>query len=212
MKCINFNVNKKSNKNENNKKVLTKDLKELNNNLEESNNNLEEPKNKIREKFENFKEKITNFDSSYNELLRDYKYQINLINKLYLGEDFSEKKFLLSELKNKINSYKQQDIKKDLHDITNLITLDNTIEKLMSCKLKCYYCNNKLLLFVEKVRDENQWTLDRLNNYDEHTNDNTIIACLKCNLQRRRKNSDKFLFTKQLETNQLKIKKTEHTI
>ena len=198
MKCINFNVNKKTNKNKNdsNKKELF-------------NNNLEESKNKIREKFENFKEKTTNFDLSYNELLRDYKYQTSLINKLYLGEDFSEKKFLLSELKNKISSYKQQDIKKDLHDNTNLITLDDTIEKLMSCKLKCYYCNNNVLIFVEKVRDENQWTLDRLNNYDEHTNNNTIIACLKCNLQRRRKHSDKFLFTKQLETNQLKIKKTE---
>ena len=222
MKSINFNVNKKSNKNKNenenknknehNKKSLNNDFKELNNDFKELNNDLKESKNKIREKFENFKEKTSNFDSSYNELLRDYKYQINLINKLYLGEDFSEKKYLLSELKNKINSYKQQDIKKDLHDITNLITLDNAIEKLMSCKLKCYYCNNKLLLFVEKVRDENQWTLDRLNNFDEHTNNNTIIACLKCNLQRRRKNSDKFLFTKQLETNQLKIKKTEHTI
>ena len=42
---------------------------------------------------------------------------------------------------------------------------------------------------------------------DEHTNNNTIISCLECNLQRRRKNSDKFLFTKRLETNQLKINK-----
>ncbi len=66
-----------------------------------------------------------------------------------------------------------------------------------------------MMIFFEKVRDEDQWTLDRLNNYDEHSNDNTIICCLKCNLQRRRKNSDKFLFSKQLETNQIIIKKNE---
>ncbi len=66
-----------------------------------------------------------------------------------------------------------------------------------------------MFIFFEKVRDENQWTLDRINNYDEHSNENTIICCLKCNLQRRRKNSDKFLFTKQLETNQIIIKKND---
>ena len=63
------------------------------------------------------------------------------------------------------------------------------------------------IFIFEKIRENKQWTLDRLNNYDEHTNQNTIISCLKCNLQRRRKNSEKFKFTKQLETNQIKISK-----
>ena len=67
-------------------------------------------------------------------------------------------------------------------------------------------------LFFEKVRDEEQWTLDRINNYDEHSNENTIVCCLKCNLQRRRKNSEKFLFTKQLENNIIKIKKSDSSI
>ena len=35
-------------------------------------------------------------------------------------------------------------------------------------------------------------TLDRLNNNDIHSNNNTIISCYKCNIQRRTKNSDKF--------------------
>ena len=65
----------------------------------------------------------------------------------------------------------------------------------------------KYFFIFEKIRENKQWTLDRLNNYDEHTNQNTIISCLKCNLQRRRKNSEKFKFTKQLETNQIKISK-----
>ena len=66
-----------------------------------------------------------------------------------------------------------------------------------------------MLILFDKVRDNDQWTLDRLNNLDEHSSENTIISCLKCNLQRRRKNSEKFKFTKQLETNQIIIKKIE---
>ena len=168
---------------------------------------------KIREKIEKFNKKTIN-DSSNNFVIamREHKQQITVINNLYLGLQFEERNFILSELKAKINSYKQQDIKKDYHIYANLITLDNVIEKLVNCKLKCYYCNKNMKLFFEKVRDEDQWTLDRLNNYDEHSNENTIVCCLKCNLQRRRKNSDKFLFTKQLENNIIKIKKSDSSI
>ena len=178
-----------------------------NNASEENKNNTEKPK-KIREKIMNLK---TNNDTSTSNIIlnciQDHSAQITLINKLYLGEDFPEKKFILRELNAKLNSYKHQDIKKDFHEEANLITLDNIIEKLVSCKLKCYYCNNKLVIIFDKVRDNDQWTLDRINNYDEHTNNNTVISCLQCNLQRRRKNSEKFKFTKQLENKHIKINK-----
>ena len=114
--------------------------------------------------------------------------------------------FLVLQLKGKISSYKQQDIRKNLHENDNLITLDEVVEKLLVSKLKCYYCKKNIKLFFDKVRDNSQWTLDRVNNYDEHSNENTIICCLKCNLQRRRKNSEKFKFTKQLENNILLLK------
>jgi hypothetical protein len=176
-------------------------------NIKKKNNENSE---KIREKIEKFN-KQNSFDPSNNFIInmREHKEQIKIINNLYLDNQFEERKFILSELKAKINSYKQQDIKKDYHEDVNLITLDNVIHKLVSCKLKCYYCNKNMKVFFEKVRDEDQWTLDRLNNYDEHSNENTIVCCLKCNLQRRRKNSDKFLFTKQLENNIIKIKKSD---
>lgn len=168
---------------------------------------------KIREKIVKFN-KQNSLDPSNNFILamKQHSEQVKTINNLYMGNQFEERNFILSELKAKINSYKQQDIKKDYHEYANLITLDNVIEKLVSCKLKCYYCNKNMKLFFEKVRDEEQWTLDRLNNYDEHSNENTIVCCLKCNLQRRRKNSDKFLFTKQLENNIIKIKKSDSSI
>ena len=168
---------------------------------------------KIREKIVKFN-KQNSLDPSNNFVLsmKQPKEQVKTINNLYMGLQFEERNFILSELKAKINSYKQQDIKKDYHEYANLITLDNVIEKLVSCKLKCYYCNKNMKLFFEKVRDEDQWTLDRINNYDEHSNENTIVCCLKCNLQRRRKNSEKFLFTKQLENNIIKIKKSDSSI
>ena len=159
---------------------------------------------KVREKMRKIKTDVSN---NIIKNINNHEEQVKFINKLYLGEEFAERKFIIGELKTKINSYKQQDIKKDFHELENLITLDDIIEKLVASKLKCYYCNKNLLLLFDKVRDMDQWTLDRLNNYDEHTKDNTLISCLKCNLQRRRKNSEKFKFTKQLETNQLKINK-----
>jgi hypothetical protein len=162
---------------------------------------------KVREKYKNIK----NIDVSNNVFLKlnSIYHQKDLINKLYMGCEFIEKKFLLNELSCKINSYKSQDIKKDYHELKNLITLDDIIVKLVSCKLKCYYCNDDIKILYKESRDKKQWTLDRLNNYDEHTNLNTIISCLECNLQRRRKNSEKFKFTKQLENKNLQIKKLE---
>ena len=174
---------------------------------------IDDKPEKIREKIVKFN-KQNSLDPSNNFILamKQHKEQVKTINNLYMGNQFEERNFILSELKAKINSYKQQDIKKDYHEYANLITLDNVIEKLVSCKLKCYYCNKNMKLFFEKVRDEDQWTLDRINNYDEHSNENTIVCCLKCNLQRRRKNSDKFLFTKKFEKNIIKIKKSDSSI
>ena len=55
-----------------------------------------------------------------------------------------------------------------------------------------------VLLFYKNVREEKQWTLDRIDNNSGHSNINTVIACLQCNLQRRNTNDKKFLFTKQM--------------
>ena len=201
-------LNNKEIKEKKEKKEI-KEIKEIKENKE--NKEIKEKKEKIREKMQTIDISLNNSIKNNifnNNNVNSNIYQKNLLNKLYLNEDFIEKKFLISELKTKINSYKSQDIKKDFHELVNLITFDNVVEKLITSKLKCYYCNKNLLLFFEKVRDNDQWTLDRLNNYDEHSNANTIICCLQCNLQRRRKNSEKFKFSKQLETKQIIIKKT----
>ena len=65
-------------------------------------------------------------------------------------------------------------------------------------QLSCHYCKEKVYLLYEIVRESNHWTLDRINNDLGHNADNCLLACLSCNLKRRRISSDAFLFTKQL--------------
>ena len=64
--------------------------------------------------------------------------------------------------------------------------------------MKCYYCNCKMSLLYEYVREEKQWTVDRIDNNFGHNNNNIVIACLHCNLRRRCIYHEKFVFTKQL--------------
>ena len=128
------------------------------------------------------------------------KYQIQMINNLYSDTDttFEYKKECLREIDKKIASYKTQDNNKN-RSVENNITPIEAIEKLVASKLRCYYCKCNMSIFYEKVRDTEQWTLDRIDNDLTHSEENVIVACLKCNLQRRRQNKDKFLFTKQLK-------------
>jgi len=129
----------------------------------------------------------------------EYKYQIGLINKLFLDIEQSPdyKKECLREINKKLASYKTQDINKNRYDETN-ISQAQAIEKIVGCKLKCFYCKTKMAIFYNKVREQCQWTLDRINNDLSHTNDNVVVCCLQCNLKRRCQNDKKFLFTKQL--------------
>lgn len=167
---------------------------------------LNSEKNKTREIIKSAMVDIS-LCQSFENLFTNHDKQLELLKKLTTNDDFNEKKFLLNQIKSKIQSYKSQDIKKNIHTKNQLISLGDTILKLLNSELQCYYCKYNIFLFFQTVRFKKQWTLDRLNNLDEHTNNNTIISCLECNLQRRRKNSQKFLFTKQLETQQIAIKK-----
>lgn len=129
--------------------------------------------------------------------------QLTMINKYYLSESCDNEILLKREIQKKINSYKAQDIDKEIYDNLLLISLNDVVEKLVSSKLKCYYCSCDVLILYKNVRDQNQWTLDRIDNDKCHSNDNTIISCLKCNLQRRRRDMDKFLFSKKLKINKV---------
>lgn len=124
--------------------------------------------------------------------------QISLLNQSYLEEKKDKTNIIYREINKKINGYKNQDIKKQIYNEKKLITMEETMEKLVISKLKCHYCLQNTHILYTRNRDETQWTLDRIDNNLCHSNENTVIACLKCNLQRRCQDAKKFTFTKQL--------------
>jgi hypothetical protein len=99
------------------------------------------------------------------------------------------------EIERKITGYKQQDIRKAR---VFGITHDQIVCKMEQQELKCKYCLQEMLLKYDTRREMRQWTLDRLDNDLGHTDANCHLACLKCNLQRRRTSDTAFVFTKQL--------------
>lgn len=129
----------------------------------------------------------------------NYEEEREIINKFYLTTECNHKSTLVSEIKNKISGYKQQDIKKKILEEDKLITFDETIEKLVVSKLICKYCALKMKIFYENSREPSQWTLDRIDNSLGHNCDNVVICCLSCNLKRRRLNHDKFLFSQKMK-------------
>lgn len=105
---------------------------------------------------------------------------------------------LTSHIKNKINSYKHQDIIKKKLNKAEFVTFKETIDLLKKCDMKCCYCSSEVYILYERVREMKQWSLDRINNDLGHNIGNLVIACLECNLKRRRTNKDAFMFTKNM--------------
>jgi len=109
------------------------------------------------------------------------------------------KKNVEKEIKKKMNSYKNQDIKKNRMNKSLFIKFDEIVEKLVISKLKCYYCKCNMLICYQEKREGKQWTLDRIDNSIGHFTDNVVCSCLDCNLKKRTRDSEKFRFTKQMK-------------
>ena len=133
-----------------------------------------------------------------------HKKQLQMINQLFFGDLFDYKTIIEKEIERKWQGYKQQDIKKGIYNSELIIKNEEIISKLVISKLKCFYCYKEIIVIYKNVREPTQWTLDRKDNNDCHSNENTLISCLKCNLQRRVTDLNKFTFTKHL-----RIKKEE---
>lgn len=130
----------------------------------------------------------------------DFNRQLFLLKEINdkVGENNKEKDIIVKEIIKKISSYKQQDLLKKHFDENKFITYDILVEKLLENDMKCYYCNCEMFILYEHVRELSQWSVDRIDNMKGHNKDNFVLSCLNCNIKRRNKSSDKFLFTKQL--------------
>jgi hypothetical protein len=107
-------------------------------------------------------------------------------------------KIIISEINKKIYGYKQQDKIKNMFNESNFITFESIVHKMNDCQLKCRYCTNEMNVLYDISREMKQWSVDRIDNNKGHENDNYHLACLECNLKRRRRSDEKFLFTSQL--------------
>lgn len=115
----------------------------------------------------------------------------------YKGNCYETKK-MVQQIERKIAGYKQQDVEKDILEREKLVTLPSILDSLSESAFQCYYCKEEMLILYEMVRESKQWTVDRVNNDLGHNLDNYVLACLSCNLKRRCRSKEKFLFTKQL--------------
>lgn len=129
----------------------------------------------------------------------DINIQLDLINEIY--SDIND--IIKKEIKNKLSSYQQQDKLKKRYDSEKFITYESTKELIKLNNCKCTYCNENLLILYKNKNEKKQWTLDRINNDIGHNNDNVVISCLKCNIQKRDRDHEKFAFTKNLKITKL---------
>ena len=167
---------------QNNKYQMKKLIKERNT----------EPKKREVSKKWNFDEEYFNYDKQI-KLIIDIS-KMNLENNI----DDEITKIAVQEINKKICSYKHQDIIKKKLDIVAFIDFNCIIDKMIECELKCRYCICEMSVLYDRSREMKQWSVDRIDNDKGHNKDNFHLACLDCNLKRRRRTDEKFLFTKQL--------------
>jgi hypothetical protein len=155
----------------------------------------------IKKMVEERKPKKRTICQNWNIECFDHEKQILLLKNICseIEEATEYTKIIKQEIERKINSYKKQDIERKLWDPTLFVNFKQIIEMLSESKMKCYYCQTQVYILYEMVREDSQWTLDRINNLLGHNKDNILISCLKCNLKRRNQNSNAFLFTKNMK-------------
>lgn len=141
-----------------------------------------------------------NFPEEYFEYNHQMKIVCDILKNIEKGHVDGEEvvKVVIQQISKKISGYKQQDIIKKKLNNDKFINLESVIKKMEECKLKCRYCNETMNILYDISREMKQWSVDRIDNDFGHNIDNFHLACLDCNLKRRRRTDEKFLFTKQL--------------
>jgi hypothetical protein len=111
------------------------------------------------------------------------------LTKLYMGHctETPEVKRVSAQINSKIRGYERQD-NRMCRETSHNITRDEVVEKLVGSSLSCFYCHHRVTTQYAATDSSEihsaQWTLDRIDNALPHTNGNTVVACLSCNLRR----------------------------
>lgn len=151
---------------------------------------------------------INIFKSNQRKILEDEEWKFLKNTEYYLNQsqyikninnlDIKIKDLLYKMINTKLSSYKQQDKKNNNYDNNKIINKDQIIDLLNNCDNICYYCKKETLIFYENIREQDQWTLDRIDNNYGHNHNNVEICCLKCNIQRKTMYHGRFLFSKEI--------------
>ena len=156
-----------------------------------------------REKVPELKKRVVSKEWTFSEEYFKYNKQLQILNDIisnnYINEDNAVTKIIIQQINKKISSYKQQDIIKQKLNIEKFITFQDVIHKMIECGLKCRYCICEMFVLYDISREMKQWSVDRVNNSEGHNQDNFHLACLECNLKRRKRTDEHYLFTKQLK-------------
>jgi hypothetical protein len=159
-------------------------------------------KKEQKKRVDSEKWELTDEDLTYNKQIESLVRIQNNININTINKEDNLTKYdnlIISQIKTKLSSYKQQDILKKLLNEEKFITFNKTIDLLVKSDLKCHYCSEFMNVVYEIVRMNKQWSLDRIDNNQGHNDGNLVISCLACNLKRRRVNKDDFFMTKNMK-------------
>ena len=74
------------------------------------------------------------------DILNDEKKQVEILNLLYLEQDYEGKKYVDKEINRKLNGYKNQDVKKEVYDINYFIK-----KRRVNRKISCFQIKMLLL-------------------------------------------------------------------
>ncbi len=187
---------------ENKDVFTTKKNKKKFKNYENSENNEDPEKNEKNEK----KKKVFTNTEIWETIKQKYSL-ITFENQMKILNDQTDDNgnlllefvLLKKQINEKINGYKNQDIKKKILLPDKFVDLDFVLNLLKSSNLMCFYCKEPVIILYENVREPKQWTLERINNSFGHNKDNIVISCLCCNLKRKCMFQERYIFTKQMK-------------
>ena len=161
----------------------------------------EEKKKVIQPKVKSIRKEVDkwHFDEKFLELDKQWE----CLNLIKSGDELSDDlkdvcREMRRQIQNKVSSYKMQDIQKQKYDDDKFVDLNFVVGLLYEKEMKCFYCRESVYLFYNFVRENKQWTLERIDNSMGHNTDNVEIACLLCNLRRRTMYHERYVFTKQM--------------
>jgi hypothetical protein len=144
------------------------------------------------------KKRVESEKWTFSEEHYNYENQLKMIQNISNNITDEVSKIAIQQINRKLYSYKQQDIIKKFFNNDKFLTFESVINKMIECQLKCRYCTKEMNVLYDISREMRQWSVDRINNDLGHNIGNFHLACLDCNLKRRRRTDEKFLFTKQL--------------